>query len=374
MASYKSTKLFNLEDRKRQTGKATTEVDIFQWKSTLLEELRKNDQFTEHLKSTSTWSPPKVTNRGFAGATPEASAKQVEDMLTKISSLAPSCLVRAIRKRTTCLVDVWALVSDWAGIQTTGSRHLDYYRVKKSWKPDGDETKQEFFYRLKDSMEDTLISAANNIQEDGKVIAADEDMTPCINSIVVMDWVDAVGGGPLVEHVHRVYAKDMESVTLGSLQSRISKNLDSLLHEIEEQKVAQANRVEHFQPSQPPPHRPFPQNNRGWPASSRNRGERQFPPPTTRRPIQQSSRYQTSAPPSTSPTQLRYCKLCRSRGTHTLANCPNLSFADRSQIAKARQTSSNQLDVDQVDVENEVFEEEEEYEEEEPVEQYTDQD
>ena len=41
MTNYKSSKLFNLEDRKRQTGKPTTEVDIFQWKSTLLEELRR---------------------------------------------------------------------------------------------------------------------------------------------------------------------------------------------------------------------------------------------------------------------------------------------------------------------------------------------
>ena len=142
----------------------------------------------------------------------------------------------------TCLEDVWALVSDWAGIQTTGSRHLDYYRVKKSWKQYSDESKQEFFYRLKDSMGDTLISAAHNVLEDGKVIRTDEDMTPCINSLVVMDWVDAVGGGPLVEHIHRIYAKDLESATLGSLQSRISKNLDSLLHEIEEQQGAQANR------------------------------------------------------------------------------------------------------------------------------------
>ena len=103
MTNYKSTKLFNLKERKRQTGKATTEVDIFQWKSTLLEELRKNDQFTDHLKSTSTWNTPKAVYRGFAGDTPEKKAKQVDDLLTKISSLAPSCLVRAISKRTTYL-------------------------------------------------------------------------------------------------------------------------------------------------------------------------------------------------------------------------------------------------------------------------------
>ena len=340
MATYKSSKLFSLEERKRQTGKATSEVDIFQWKSTLVEELRKNASFTDHLKSDATWKFPKVnTNRGFVGENAETKCKQVDDMLTKISSVAPSCLVRAISKRTTCLEDVLILVRDWAGIQTTGSRHLDYYRVKHSWKADSDETRQEFFYRLKDSMEDALITTAHNITEDGKAITEDEDMTPCVNSIVVMDWIDAIGGAPLVEHVHRVYAKDLESVTLGSLQSRISKNLDSLLHEIEEQKLAHANRVEYVQPSQYPPQKSPSQHYAGsgrGKFQARGRKQTSF----VRKPIQQNAGYSSSGGSNQVPTQLWYCKLCRAKGDHTLAGCPNLSPADRAKIAKARQTSS----------------------------------
>ena len=364
MTQYKSSKLFNLEDRKRQTGKATTEVDVFQWKSTLLEELRKNAEFTNHLKSTATWKPPKVANRGFGGAEPEKQSKQVDDLLTKIASYAPSCLVRAISKRTTCLEDIWTLVRDWAGIQTTGSRHLDYYRVKRSWKSDGDETKQEFFYRLKDSMEDTLLSRSDNILEDGQAIAADEDMTPCLNSVVVMDWVDAIGSAPLVEHIHRVYAKDLESVTLGSLQSRLSKNMDSLLHEIEEQQQQQThiNRVEHVSPSTQ--YRSF--NIRGGSGKNRFQSrpprQSQFPPNSAppRRPLQSSM----SPIPST-PTRSIYCKLCRTYTNHYISTCPNLTPADRSQIAKARLASSNQ--DDQAVAEYECLEEDEyaQYDEEE---------
>ena len=353
MTLYKSSKLFNLDDRKRQTGKAITEVDIFQWKSTLLEELRKNPQFTDHLKPTATWKPPKVAHRGFAGADAESKAKQVDDLLTKISSYSPSCLVRAISKRTGCLEDIWTLVRDWAGIQTTGSRHLDYFRVKKSWKSDGDETKQEFFYRLKDSMEDTLLSRSDNIKEDGEDLIADEDMTPCLNSMVVMDWVDAIGSAPLVEHIHRVYAKDLESVTLGSLQSRISKNMDSLLHEIDEQQqqqLAHISRVEYGNQasSAPSPYRSSP---RGGPNRGRTqyRTPRQFPPTPTppRRPPQSNN------PPSPStPSRSIYCKLCRAYTNHFISTCPSLTPADRSQIAKARLTSSNQDDLVGVEYEN----------------------
>ena len=343
MAHYKSSKLFNLEDRKRQTGKPTTEVDIFQWKSTLLEELRKNDQFTDHLKPTSAWQSPKVENRGFTGTDAEKKSKQVDDLLTKVASYSPSCLVRAISKRTSSLEDIWSLVRDWAGIQTTGSRHLDYYRVKRSWKPDGDETKQEFFYRLKDSMEDTLISSADNITEDGRQISEDEDMTPCLNSIVVMDWVDAIGGAPLVEHIHRVYGKDLETVTLGSLQSRISKNLDSLIHELEEQQqITHISRVVHSFPTSsrspnlpPGPQRRFPT---GPPKLS------PFPPSPIRRPVQQSRKQLTTlSSPRSAPTKPRqvYCKLCASTD-HFISSCSHLTQFDRTQIAKARLTSSNQ--------------------------------
>ena len=96
--AYKSTKLFNLEDRKRQTGQPTTEVDIFQWKSTLLEELRKNDTFTDHLKTGATWGLPKLTNRGFTGAQAAEKAKAVDALLTKIAAYSPRCFYEVSTK------------------------------------------------------------------------------------------------------------------------------------------------------------------------------------------------------------------------------------------------------------------------------------
>ena len=319
MSSYKSTKVFNLEDKKRQSGKPITEVDIFQWKSVLLEELRKNTHFNTLLVPTATWTSPKTENRGFNGNDASTSAKRLEDMLTKISSLAPSCLVRAILNRTTCLQDIWSLVYEWAGIQTTGSKHLDYYRIKRSWSSSSDETKQEIFYRLRDALEDTLLSSDTDIKEFGKNITEDEDMSPCLNSLVVMDWLDAIGGSVLVEHIHRVYGKDLETSTLGSLQSRISKNLDSLLHEIEEQRLAHVNRTEVLNKLNNL--EKFTKPSRGFRPNNRPRS-------------MSASNLQTNNSSS------RYCKLCKRNGNHTLAFCPQLSQTDRSQIAKVRNVIS----------------------------------
>ena len=54
-----------------------------------------------------------------------------------------------------------------------------------------------------------------------------------MKSLVVLDWLDAIGGPALVEHVHRVYATELEAVTLSSLQSRIWKKLDALVREVD---------------------------------------------------------------------------------------------------------------------------------------------
>ena len=95
----KSTvKLFNLEDRKNQTGNAITEVDIFQWKNTLLDNLKHEPDFRDHCTSTATWGFEKVKDRGFTDDTPgdgtaKKKAEQVQSMLTNIASYAPKTIV-----------------------------------------------------------------------------------------------------------------------------------------------------------------------------------------------------------------------------------------------------------------------------------------
>lgn len=226
MATSKSVKLFNLEDRKNLTG-SITEVDIYQWKNTLLDNLSKDSEFKDHCKDASRWDVEKVPNRGFidtiqGDGSAEKKAGQVQSMLTKIASYAPKTIVREITRRTKSLADIWNIAREWAGVQSSGAKHLDYYKTKMSFqKVDKEETKQEFFYRLRDAMEDTLIMQRDNITDDGERVSVDEDMTPTVKSIVVLDWLDAIGGPALVEHVHRVYAKELESVTLSTLQSRI---------------------------------------------------------------------------------------------------------------------------------------------------------
>ena len=119
--SSKSVKLFNLEERKATTG-SITEIDVFQWRSALLDNIRREADYEEHCQTTSRWGTEKEFNRGFqddedGDGTAKLRADQVDSMLTKIATYAPKSIVREITKRSTKLEDIWEVARDWGGIR-----------------------------------------------------------------------------------------------------------------------------------------------------------------------------------------------------------------------------------------------------------------
>ena len=146
-----------------------------------------------------------------------------------------------------------------------------------------------------------------------------------------MDWIEAIGGSPLVEHVFRVYAKDLENNTLGSLQTRISKNLDSLMLEVQEFEQAKINRVAAKNTMMSPPGI----KKTPWQKSKPNIS---YKAPFLTTPRQPPTQY-------SQPQSRRHCKLCKS-STHFISSCPSLTDADRHAIGKIRATTT-QPELDQ---------------------------
>ena len=357
----KSVKLFNLQERKNATG-TVTEVDIYQWKNTLIDNLKRETDYAEHCLPTSRWGLEKTPNRGFedeieGDGTARLKADQVDSMLTKIASYAPKSIVREIIRRTTKLEDIWSVAKDWAGIKSTGTKHLEYFKVKKSYqKWDKEESPQEYFYRLRDAMEDTLIRREDNIREHGKLVIEQEEMTPTINSIVVLDWLEAIGGPQLIEHIHRIYATDLENVTLASLQNKIWKNLPALLHEIEESQelqISQCNAHEKGVCRQVTSYRnqnkfekPFMRNKQ---FSKKPRGKSYTSQPSQRQ-------------------NKKFCKLCKASGSqsfrsHDLSECWLITDVERNAIAQAAAKANALFACDEEQSSNNDFIQEETEEE-----------
>ena len=193
-----------------------------------------------HIKAEANWLPlvnlewdvKKVENRGLDGDNAARDAVRLEQMLTFIGMYAPSSVFKEITQRRKSLKDIWTIIRKWAGVSPSGSKHLAYYKLKMAFDPAG-QAYQEFYYALRDAKEDCLIQSTSNIQFNGAAVTEDEELTPCIEADVTMDWLHAIGGAPLVQHVFRVYNKELDTVSLADLQERISLNLPTLITEAE---------------------------------------------------------------------------------------------------------------------------------------------
>ena len=104
-------------------------------------------------------------------------------------------------------------------------------------------------YRKQDTMETLLISSVGGILENSKSSSVPEVMTPYTNYMVILHWLEAIGGLSLIEHVSQDFAKDFEMATLGSLQNKISRNINFLIPKTDEQQqFGQFNKTLQFHP------------------------------------------------------------------------------------------------------------------------------
>ena len=153
-------------------------------------------------------------------------------MLEYVSQYAPNTLYRDITLRATGLAAVWTLVRDWAGLKASGCKQQVFFTVKHSHDHNGDITPTDFFFSLRNAKEDCLLISATrggNVKFHSSVPAEDEDLTPTLESDIVLDWLDSLGSAKLVEHTFRVFAKDLETQSLADMRQRISDNLASLM-------------------------------------------------------------------------------------------------------------------------------------------------
>ena len=315
-------KPFMLEEKKEGPNKTISETTANKWQGCMIANIKKEEKWLPFL-SPKIWQPKKITNRGLTGADALTSATQIDMLLEYVSQYAPNALYRDITLRATSLDAVWVLVRNWAGLKTSGSKQQIYYQVKNSWDPNSDLTENDFYFQLRNAKEDCLLLAEMNggkIKFHGSIPTENEDLTPTLESDVVLDWMDAIGGNKLVNQTFRVFSKELETESLADLRQRISDNLPSLISEAEQVDI---NRT--FVPSRPNPR-----------AAQPPRQRRPPPPPQQFRPSQ-------TARPLQHPSLLPPCKLCAATKpavahTHGIGTCYQLYGSENKQVTRAIHT------------------------------------
>ena len=331
-------KPFMIEEKKEGPTRSVSEVTANKWQGCMLANIRKEEKWNTLIEKT--WKTKKTENRGIEGAEAAATSAQVDLMLEYISQYAPNALYRDITLRATSLTAVWTLVRNWAGLKTSGCKQHTYYTVKHSFDPNGDLTPTDFFFSLRNAKEDCLLLSATsggNVKFHGSIPTENEDLTPTLESDVVLDWLDALGKTQLVEHTFRVFAKELETESLADLRQRISNNLSSLMAEADQQvEISRA-----FVPQKS-------YSNQNY----QSQPQRRFStPPFTARPQPRYTLPPTptlASPHAPGPSAPSIpCKLCLLNKptvayTHSIATCSQLNLQERQQVSRAVLTTEEE--------------------------------
>ena len=91
----------------------------------------------------------------------------------------------------------------------------------------------DFYYKLFNAKEDYLLTTTGLVQYEGSTVERNEDLTPCNQSDVVLNWIECIGGAPLVDHVFCVFSKDLATETLHDVKQKIIDNIETLVTEAE---------------------------------------------------------------------------------------------------------------------------------------------
>ena len=350
-------KPFSIETLADDQGRVS-DISVEKWQGNLLANMLRHDDWVKFVPpgDSAAWRGKKVANRGYVGDGAAAKGRHLDAMLKYIAQFAPNCLYRDITERAITLVQIWNTVKDWAGVKSKGNFHQQYSEVRRSFKANPGETAVNFYYKLRNAQEDCLLLSAasgGQIRYKGVIPAEDEEMSSTLESGVVLDWMEAVGGPELVNHVYRVFASELQQNSLADLRKRISDNLETLKAEASQASQAEISKINvgRLQISRPPYRQNQGRNSFRQPQSPQlySQSQRQqFRPQRGRNPFSQPP--PPPFPPPFRPNQpfssekrrpvQDPCKLCivanpQWAASHSIADCRSLSKADRQSIVRS---------------------------------------
>ena len=299
-------------------GKNETVTTFNAWKDNLLYTLSLDSRFAPFLVADATWGKVSSAdpNRGFtddAGhdATPPTGTKKEDKVkhlglfLGQIANHATIISRTQIVNQSTSLKDIWSKLREHYGIQSSGSKFIDLSAVKLL----PGERHEDLYQRLLAFFEDNLLIVGDTITHHGAVVTSSEELTPSLENVVVLLWLERIHIS-LPGLIKQRYGAELRNKTLASLKSEISQSLDSLLGELRNvEDDSSSSRVMRMSAS-----------NNSYRAPRNNS-----------RSQQQQQRSSSRGP---------FCCLCHAAGRsntgHWLSNCRFLPEADRRRLEPNR--------------------------------------
>ena len=170
------------------------------WRQNLQYILSLDRNFAGFLADGVTWlkKSPGSPRRGLQDdpdSVPQASRRtaqqkctHLELMLGQIANYCPVISRNTIVKNSTSMSSIWQAIRLHFGFQSTGAHFLDFNNITLA----PAERPEDLYQRLMSFIEDNLLVANGNISHHGEVPGADEEMSPTLESLVVLTWLRLV--------------------------------------------------------------------------------------------------------------------------------------------------------------------------------------
>ena len=308
------------------------------WKENLVYTLSLHSAFKPFLVPNATWGKL-TTATPYRGLTddgdtvPQNVRRTKEDklaalnlMLGQIANFAQLISRDTIVKSSTSLNFVWNTIRGHFHFNTTGSRFIDLISIKL----EASERPEDLYQRLVSFVNDNLLTADSGLTHHLARIATDEEMSPTLENIVVLLWLERIHV-KLPALVKQRYGTELRNKTLASIKPEISQALSSLLTELssneESSRILRAQGFQRRGGDQRNNYNNYNNysNNNYNNNNNNDRGANRFSRPHDG-PRRQNNKY------------CCFCKTANRSGydTHNLAECRHLTADDRKQMSRVR--------------------------------------
>ena len=302
-----------------QLTKDETITTFESWHQNLLYILTLDSNFSEYLAEDFAWVKKSAANptRGLVGdgdAVPAATRKtaaqklaQLKLMLGQIANYCPVISRNSITKSATSVHQIWQMMRQHFGFQSTGSHFLDLARIRR----EPSERSNDLYQRIAAFFDDSLLTVGCGIKHHGVEIEEDEDLSPTIENTVCVIWLQLLHPG-LPQLIKQRYGAELRNKTLASSKPEIATAMDSLLEELRSLEDSKVLRT--FTPK---PQRYLPKKR----------------------------------------TAFKSCTLCKTAGrpgqsSHNIIDCPHLTDFDRRSMGKSHQVAAEYEDDEEPETEH----------------------
>ena len=299
---------------KQEKLQKTESINSFNsWKDNLMYILYIDDNFKPYFADGFSWGkktktrPTRDLTDTEGGLTKEQKCAHVDMMLGQIANYAAVITRHLITKQSGSFAEIWGKLREYYGFHCTGSRFLDLSTIKL----DIGERPEDLYQRILSFFEDNLQVNGSNVTHHGVTPDADEELSPTVENVTVLLWLERLHVG-LPALIKQRYGAELRNKSLASIKSEISLALESLLEEVKSNSDSKVCRT-------------FNGGNR-----DRDRDSR----------FKRTDRRENKGASSRSGSS-KFCCLCRTANrpefdTHYLVECKFLPESDRRRLTKMR--------------------------------------